>query len=312
MGKLRFTVNTHSFTHTADFRGMLDYVLTADALGYDTIRFADHVTLIVPEKHPEMGPTPYTDKAHMREIFVFMGYLTGQTQRITLATGVLALPQRQTALVAKQAAEIDILSGGRTQIGVGIGYNFIEFTTMGANFKDRARRFEEQVTVLRKLWSEPVVNFTGEYHTLEHVNINPRPLQQPIPIWFGAGSFEKPIPADNILRRIGTMADGWLPLFRLDADGKIPADAAEAIGKVNAHAREAGRVRDSLPLELCVFVEDKPKQRIIAEIEALRDLGATDIHLRLSTHTADDLDNKATTMQIEGIKRFREVMDHFA
>lgn len=305
---LSFTVSTHGFNHTGDFDGMFSFVQTADALGYDTLRIADHVALVDLAHHPEVQ-SPYTVKSQIREVLVLLGYLAGCTKRITLASGVLALPQRQTALVAKQAAEIDLLSKGRFQLGVGLGYNSAEFATMNADFSDRAVRFEEQVEVLRKLWGQDIVNFVGTYHRLEHVNINPRPQRGSIPIWFGTGNLDQPVPPDRILRRIGRLADGWLPLFALDASLKPNPSALEAISRVDTYAQEAGRNIDHLPLELCVWPSDRSKIEIADQVRALRDMGATDIHAQFSTASPTDLDTKQAAWQIDGLKRFREVID---
>lgn len=309
MSKLRFTVSTHGFNHTGDFDGMIEYVMLADELGYDTVRFADHVTLVDIAKHPQVQ-SPYTIQSHIREIFVLLGFLAGKTKSITLATGVLALPQRQTALVAKQAAEVDLLAKGRFQLGVGLGYNPVEFVTMNADFSDRARRFEEQISVLRAFWTQDIVNFTGEYHKLEHVNIRPRPAQQPIPIWFGSGNLDAPIPSDRILKRVGCLADGWLPLFLLDHTCKPSPMAGQAISRVNDYAKAAGRTFDRMPLELCVVLEDKSNTRVADEIKVLRDMGASDIHGRFSSASPDDLDSKQTAYQIDALKRFREIIDY--
>ncbi|WP_157221090.1 LLM class F420-dependent oxidoreductase [Flavisphingomonas formosensis] len=311
MVDLRFTASTHGFNHTGDFDGMMAFVRTADELGYDTLRLADHVTLVDIGKHPEVQ-SPYTVKSQIREIFVLLGYLAGCTRRITLATGVLALPQRQTALVAKQAAEIDLLAKGRFQLGVGLGYNAVEFATMNADFHDRAVRFEEQIDVLRAFWTQDIVDFAGQFHTLEHVNINPRPVQQPIPIWFGTGNLDQPMPSDRILRRIGRLADGWLPLFALDASLKPNPSAIAAIDRVNAYARAAGRTVDRLPLELCIWPGGRSKMQVADQIKMLRDMGASDIHAQFSSSAPDDLETKQANFQIDSLKRFREAIDLLA
>ncbi len=139
------------------------------------------------EAHPELPPTPYTSKSEFQEVFTFMAYLSAVTLKIGFITGVLGLPQRQTALVAKQAAQVDCMSNGRLILGVGIGYNAVESGAMGEHFKTRGARVEEQIAVLRALWTRPIVSFEGKWHQLDHVNVNPLPVQRPIPICMGAG-----------------------------------------------------------------------------------------------------------------------------
>src|SRR4029453_9749403 len=129
---------------------------------------------------------PYTDENSFHEPFVLFGYLGACTQRLELVTGILLLPQRQTALVAKQAAAVDVLTGGRLRLGIGIGWNHVEYEALNENFHTRGRRVSEQIEVMRKLWTEPVVSFAGRWHRITHAGLNPLPVQRPIPIWLGA------------------------------------------------------------------------------------------------------------------------------
>jgi probable F420-dependent oxidoreductase len=215
---LKFNVNGNHFVHDGGFESLVTFVTEAEKLGYDNIRLVDHVVGIVAEEHPDLPPTPYTHKSEFQEVFTFMSYLSAITTRIGFLTGVLGLPQRQTALVAKQAAQVDYMSKGRLTLGIGIGYNHIEFEALGEEFKTRGARVEEQVDVLRALWTQDVVNFTGKWHTLRHVNVNPLPVQRPIPIWMGAGRQAQPVPPPKVVERIGKYADGFMPLFRLNEE----------------------------------------------------------------------------------------------
>ena len=182
-----------------------------------------------------MPELPYTHKSYLHEPLTFMSYLAGITRKLQLVTAILILPQRQTALVAKQAAEVDVLSGGRLRLGIGVGWNPVEYEALGENFHNRGRRCEEQITVLRALWTQEVVQFKGEWHQISHAGLNPLPVQRPIPIWIGAGRSAQPIPPEVALRRIGRLADGWFPMFS-------PSDAGqEAITRMRTYAREAGR-----------------------------------------------------------------------
>lgn len=285
---VKYAINVNQFTHLDDFGGMIDFVKTAEAAGYDKVRFVDHIVGVEVEKHPQMAYTPYTHKSAFNEVFTLMSYLSAMTSRIKLVTGVLGLPQRQTAIVAKQAAMVDNLSGGRLILGVGLGYNPIEFEALETNFKTRARRFEEQLDVLRLLWTEPgSVKFEGDFHKLDHVNINPLPVQQPIPIWIGAGRTENPVPPDKVLNRIGRKGDGWCPLFRIP-DGMTTLDdaAQEAIAKVGAAAAEAGRDPSTIELELGLFPDGKSAQQIKDEIAGLHALGCDHIHVRFTAPDA--------------------------
>ena len=226
-----------------------------------------------------------------------MAYLAAVTKRIRLVTGVLVLPQRQTALVAKQAAEIDVLTGGRLTLGVGVGHNPIEFDVMGASFRDRGRRFEEQIEVLRAFWTQNIVNYSGRWHTIQDASLAPLPVQRPIPLWFGVGSGAAPMPSDAILHRVGRLADGWFALFKPDAA------AIEAIAKVHAAAREVGRNPDDIKMEMNLLVEAKSRQQLMDEVKEMRDMGASQFNVRFAA------DSDAG--QIEALRRFREVIDAF-
>ncbi|MFV0278462.1 MAG: TIGR03619 family F420-dependent LLM class oxidoreductase, partial [Parahaliea sp.] len=192
---------------------LLAFVKQADDFGFKYLHMLDHVVGIVADKHGGIAKTPYTDKSTIHECFTLFAYLAAITRQITFVTGILGLPQRQTALVAKQAAEIDILSGGRINLGLGVGYNDLEFAAMGADFKTRGKRFEEQVEVMRRLWTDNDVSFSGQFHEFVDVSLSPRPLQRPIPLLFGMGRTAEPIAPDAIFQRAGRLADGWYPLF---------------------------------------------------------------------------------------------------
>ena len=211
----------------ADPLAIKDFAQAAEALGYQHILAYDHVIGANPASRPGWRP-PYTYRDPFHEPFVLFGYLAGLTKKIELVTGVIILPQRQTVLVAKQAAALDVLSGGRLRLGIGIGWNPVEYEALNENFKNRGRRSEEQVEVMRKLWTQELVTFQGQWHTITDAGLNPLPVQRPIPIWFGGGD-------DRALRRLARLGDGWFPL--LGPDDKCRA----AIEKIHSYAREAGR-----------------------------------------------------------------------
>lgn len=211
------------------------FAAAAEAAGFAYLSLYDHVLGVDGSAHPNWaGPYGIADQFH--EALVCLGWLAGQCS-LGLATGVLVLPQRQTALVAKQAAEVDVLSGGRLRLGVGIGWNSVEFEGLGTSFADRARRYEEQIAVLRLLWTEDVVRFDGRFHQLSSVGLLPRPVQRPVPLWMGGGA----TPASR--QRIGRLADGWMALA-------LPGRGLEPMwDEVQAAAADAGRPDGAVGLE---------------------------------------------------------------
>jgi probable F420-dependent oxidoreductase len=237
------------------------YAAAAEELGYEHILAYDHVLGADPAGHPGWTGV-YDVDTQFHEPFVLFGYLAAITS-LELVTGVIILPQRQTALVAKQAAEVDVLTEGRFRLGVGLGWNAVEYEALGKDFTDRGRRLSEQVALLRRLWTERSVTFHGRYETVTAAGLAPMPVQRPIPTWFGAQS-------PPALRRVGRLADGWFPQSRpgprLD----------EAIEVVRAAAQAHGRDPDSIGMEgrvsLTRGVDDAAQQ-----IEAWRALGASHV-----------------------------------
>lgn len=159
----------------ADIRA---YAEAVEAMGYQHILAYDHVLGAGTVSRPDWTG-PYTSETPFHEIFVLFGYLAAVTRRVELVTGVLILPQRQTALAAKQAAAVDVLSGGRLRLGVGVGWNDVEYQALNEDFGNRGARIEEQVALLRALWSETAISFSGRWHTMEDAGINPLPAQRP-------------------------------------------------------------------------------------------------------------------------------------
>jgi len=283
---MRFGITANQFTKYGSAPPRLvEFVQSADELGFSYLRFLDHVVGIVAERHGGIAATPYTSKSYLHEPFTLFSYLAALTKQIKFVTGVLALPQRQTVLVAKQAAEVDILSGGRLRLGVGVGYNAIEFEAMGADFGTRGKMFEEQVEVLRKLWTEEIVTYSGRWHSIRDASLSPLPITRPIPLWFGMGRSAAPYPADAILERAGRLADGWMPLFQ-------PGPEAEACKrKVHDAARAAGRDPSQIGMEISMFIDGLSNTQVLDEARRIRDFGATDIVLRWENKSPeDDLD----------------------
>jgi probable F420-dependent oxidoreductase len=244
-----------------------DYAQTAEGLGYTHILAYDHVIGASTENRPDWRG-PYTVETMFHEPFVLFGYLAAATQLVELVTGVIILPQRQTVLVAKQAAEVDVLSGGRLRLGVGVGWNAVEFEALGEDFHTRGKREEEQIELLRLLWTEPVVTFKGRWHTVTEAGLSPLPVQRPIPIWLGGHS-------DAALERAGRVGDGWLPQMP-------PGDKArEAIDKLRSAARDAGRDPASLGIEARLHLKDGDPDTWRAALDEWRELGAT--HVSINT-----------------------------
>ena len=223
-----------------DPAALRDYAQAAEALGYSHILAYDHVL----GAHPDQlqGWAPYTYEDQCLEPFTLFSYWAGITHKIEFTSGVLILPQRQTALVAKQAAMLQVLSGGRLRLGVGLGWNAVEYTSLGEDFGNRGRRIEEQVVLLRRLWNEELVDFEGRWHRIPQAGINPRPAQT-IPVWFGGHH-------PNVLHRVATMGDGWLPNYR------TAEDAAEPLAALDVELEQAGRSRSEIGIEARLMYKD--------------------------------------------------------
>ena len=254
-----------------DVAAIADFVRAVEDMGYDHLFVADHVLGADPRHHSHPSLATYSHEAVVHEALTLLAYLAAITRRLTLATGILILPQRQTALVAKQAAQIDVLSGGRLRLGIGVGWNAVEFEALNETFDNRGRRSAEQIAVMRALWTQPVVNFQGEFHRISHAGLNPMPIQRPIPVWFGVGSRDHPVPPDAALRRIARLADGWSPNFAPDEQGR------GLVARVHDYARAAGRDPAALPLEGRIRLAGQSPDGWLKQINAWKALGATSV-----------------------------------
>ncbi|MCB9420257.1 MAG: LLM class F420-dependent oxidoreductase [Ardenticatenaceae bacterium] len=217
-----------------DPAAVVDYAQTIEALGFTHILAYDHVLGANPDR-PGGWQGPYTYKNPFLDPFVLFSFMAAVTQTIEFVTGILILPQRETAVVAKQAATLDVLSNGRLRLGVGIGWNKVEYIALNQDFHTRGQRIEEQIDVLRQLWTHDLITYDGHWHTIPDAGINPRPAR-PIPIWFGGH-------ADAVLRRVAQMGDGWLPNYR------TPDQAQSALIKLDAYLGENGRSRSNIGIE---------------------------------------------------------------
>ncbi|HEY7016760.1 MAG TPA: LLM class F420-dependent oxidoreductase [Streptosporangiaceae bacterium] len=260
----------------ADVGAVRAYGQRVEELGFRHVLAYEHVLGADPAVHHGwQGYYQVADQFH--EPMVLYGFLAGITS-LEFVTAILVLPQRQTPLVAKQTAEVDLLSGGRFRLGIGVGWNAVEYQAMGQDFTNRGRRVEEQVDLLRRLWTEPSLSYAGTYHRLEGVGLNPLPVQRPIPIWFGVATSER------AFRRVGRLGDGWFP--QMDPGPEL--DRARAL--IEQGAAEAGRDPSRIGMEGQVDWEGDPG-RLAEKAKAWRDAGAT--HLSVNTmgaglRTVDD------------------------
>lgn len=244
-----------------------DWAQAVEGLGYNHILIYDHVLGASVVNRPGWRG-PYTSDTLFHEPFVLFGYFAALTERVELVTDVIILPQRQTALVAKQAAEVDVLSGGRLRLGIGVGWNEVEYEGLNESFGNRGKRSEEQIAVLRALWTAPVVTFEGRWHRIPEAGINPLPVQRPIPVWIGGH-------AEPVLERTGRIGDGWFPQ-------RPPGDEMRAaIERIHGYAREAGRDPAAIGIEARLSVAQVPEGEWTRFRDAWRDLGAT--HLGVNT-----------------------------
>ena len=246
-----------------------EYAAAIEAAGCDHLVAYDHV-LGANADGAAGQHARYTHHHAFHEPFVLFGFLAGVTSGIELFTGIIVLPQRQTALVAKQAAEIDVLSQGRLRLGVAVGPNAFEYEALGADFTNRGRRIDEQIELLRRYWTEDVVSFAGEWHGIRGAGINPRPLQQPIPIWCGGH-------AEPVLRRVARHCDGWYAL------GLPGAESAAAIEDLHRYTVEAGRPIDAIGIEARIPIVGRGPDDWVTDANWWRQHGATHVSL----HTMD-------------------------
>jgi probable F420-dependent oxidoreductase len=249
-----------------DPRAVRAYGQRVEELGYTHLLAYDHVVGADPAVHVGwQGPVDIRSTFH--EPLVMFGYLAAVTTTLELVTGVIVLPQRQAALVAKQAAEVDLLSNGRLRFGVGLGWNAVEYEALGANMKTRGKRSEEQVEVLRRLWTEDSVTFEGRYHRLTGVGLAPMPVQRPIPVWFAAAS-------DPGYERAGRLGDGWFPMLEPGPD----LDYARA--QVDKAAIAAGRDPATIGMEAQITWTGDP-DAVVTGLHAWTHAGAT--HVSVNT-----------------------------
>ena len=275
----------------ADPVAIRDYAQAADGLGYDHVVVFDHVLGADPTHRP--GWKGYTQQSMFHEPFVLFGYFAALT-KLELVPAVIILPQRQTALVAKQAAEVDVLTSGKLRLGVGVGWNPVEYEALGMDFKMRGRVVEEQIEVMRLLWNHEVVSYKGQFHTIVEAGLNPLPIRRSIPVWMGGS-------ADTLLRRTARMGDGWFP------QGPPDDKMREAVERLRGYIKEAGRDPSAVGIEARVNASAGNLDEWIRQTEGWRtlggDWGAT--HISLNTMGAGF---KSPREHIEAIRRYKEAI----
>ncbi|MFT5394317.1 MAG: putative F420-dependent oxidoreductase [Gammaproteobacteria bacterium] len=261
------------------------FAQAVEGLGYDGLGVPDHVLGANVASRPDWGARN-TSADLFHDPFVLFGFLSACTTRLEFSTQVLILAQRQTALVAKQAASLAVLSEGRLRLGVGVGWNPVEFEGLNEDFSNRGRRSQEQVEVMRALWAQPHVDVSGKWHRINDAGINPRPPGGHIPLWFGGH-------ADATLRRIALWGDGWIMLEH------PPSQAAlDAFERLRGYVRDAGRDSAEVGLEVWTSVGEGDEDSWRRDFQFWKDAGVTHItlnnafgrysHKRMPGRTVDD------------------------
>ncbi len=266
-----------------------DYAQAVEGLGYHHILAFDHVVLAATPV--VAGGRSYSNRDLIHEPLLLFSFLAGLTQRIEFATSVLVLPQRATALVAKQASELAVLSGGRLRLGVGVGWNRDGYAALGQDFPTRGARIEEQIPLLRRLFAEDSVTFAGRWHQIHAAGINPRPAGGSIPIWLGGG-------AERVIERVVRLADGWFPVVPLAYGGQ---GAVEGLWRA---AAAAGRDPATIGVEARLSSREGPAATQITTARAWQALGAT--HMSINTLGAGYADMQA---HLAALTDFKQMLD---
>lgn len=264
----------------ADAGAIREFVQAIEAMGFTHLLAIEHVLGANTASRPGWS-APYSHESIFQEPFVILSYVAGIAPKLELATGILILPQRQTVLVAKQAACLDVLCGGRLRLGVGTGWNAVEYEALGMDFASRATRYEEQIELLRALWTQPTLDWDTALHTVTDAGINPLPIQRPIPLWLGGGGLPKGSPlwyspaSDKVIRRVARVADGWIPNWSPDEHGQAMME------KFRGYCREFGRDPARIGLEGRITLSLDTQDRWLDELAAWRAVGAS--HVTVNT-----------------------------
>ena len=266
-----------------------DWAQAAEDLGYDYIEVPDHV--FGAAERDDWMPR-YEAHAPFHETFTTMAFLAACTKKIKLSSGVIILPQRQTGVVAKQSVEIDLLSEGRLRLGVGVGWNHVEYDALGCEWKTRGIKQAEQVEVLRMLWTQDLVSFKGRFHNYEEITICPHPLQRPIPIWIGGT-------ASPVIKRAAKIGDGWMPIVSSYEEG------SQMLDEFHHHLDHFGRSRDQVGMDAWLRAEANTPQEWAVQAEGWRGLGADYVMLYPRWRDTN------VDAQIKILRDFKEVCDNY-
>ena len=273
----------------ADHQAIRDWAQAAEEIGFDFVEVPDHVLAADREALPHFqGPYDIDDSFH--ETFVTLAFIAAVTRKVGLASGVLILPQRQTALVAKQAAQLDVVSGGRLRLGVGVGWNPEEYKALGENWHTRGKRQAEQIELMNAPWTQRTVQFEGGFDEVEHLGIKPLPIQRPVPVWFGGS-------AEAVLRRAARYGQGWIPL------GDPNEDTCQRLDRLRGYVRQAGRDPSAFGVEAWIRSGSGNAQAWRDTGEAWLALGATHLTFYTSGQGIGAVDK-----QIEAMRRYFEIM----
>lgn len=267
----------------ADRIQIRDWAQAAEEIGFDYIEVSDHVLGADRDAIPGFeGPYDADDSFH--ETFTTIAYMAAITEKVGFASGVLILPQRQTALVAKQAAQVDILCGGRLRLGVGVGWNPVEYAALGEDWSTRGRKQEEQVQLMNQYWTQRTVTFDGEFDQVAHAGVNPLPIQRPIPVWFGGG-------VDAVLKRAAKYGQGWIPL------GNPGRTSMQMLEKLHGYLRDEGRDPAGFGVEAWIRHNLGGPDDWRKAVDTWRDAGASHATFYTSGQGVGGLETQIAAMQ---------------
>lgn len=270
------------------------YLSTLESIRFDHVLLYDHVLGAGTRTRPDWNG-PYSNADPFLEVLTALAWTAGFTSTLELVTGVLILPQRQTALVAKQAATLDLLSGGRLRLGVGIGWNKVEYDGLDEAFGNRGKRMEEQIDLLRALWSAPEIDFDGKWHRIDNAGILPLPKQQPIPVWIGGSS-------EPAVRRAARIADGFFP------QGAPGEQATAMMNVLNDELDRIVRDRATFGIEARITVSTGDPDSWRREAESWRQMGATHVSLITMKGGYTEMDQHLEALE-RGRDAIQQVLD---
>ncbi len=272
-----------------------ELIQASENMGFEGLVIYDHVLGANTDFYKSSGVDFFYDiDDNFHEIMVLLGFAAAITERIKLITGIVILPQRQTTLIAKQAAEVDNLSNGRLILGIAVGWNPVEFEALGEDFQNRGKRIEEQIDVMRNLWTKKVVNYQGHWHTIRQAGMKPFPVQQPIPLWIGGDAYP-------VLQRTGRLGDGWFPT------SDQPENAKKKIDVVRQAAREAGRDPSDITIAVQINLDSIPMPSVADYVKAWQDIGATKFYLDTMNCGLDTVAN-----HLDAFREYHEITSKLA